>query len=86
MTTMAISPTILEETRAQIFENVLSSFTDQDKEFLISFKKGEPQWDLFAIQNVQNFPAVQWKLYNIQTMNTSKRNKALDLLIKHMGL
>jgi predicted nucleotidyltransferase component of viral defense system len=84
MSTMTISPTILEETRAQVFENVLSSFTDQDKEFLISFKKGEPQWDLFSIENVQHFPAVQWKLYNIRAMSTVQRKKALDFLIKQL--
>ncbi len=80
MTSIAVNPKILEETRTALFEKVLSSFTEQDKQFLISFKQGEPQWDLLSIQQVKHFPAVQWKLHNIRNINTVKRQKAIAAL------
>lgn len=80
MTTLDVDCPTLEETRDQIFSRIKDFFTDQDKEFLISFKKGEPIWDLFAIGNAQNFPSIKWKLHNIQTMGPQKRLEFLKKL------
>ncbi len=85
MTAIPMTPEILERTRTILFEKVLSSFTAQDKQFLISFKKGEPAWDLFPIQQTKHFPAVQWKLHNIRNMNASKRQKSIDALRDALG-
>ena len=73
MTSTNISCKILEETQTKIFEIIPASFTDTEKEFLISFKSGEPKWDLFPIKNVQHFPSVKWKLHNIQTLAPLKK-------------
>lgn len=80
MTTLEIDCQTLEQTRKIIFELTASSFTDQEKEFLLSFKSGEPNWDLFPIKNIQNFPSVKWKLYNIQRMEPKSRLKSLEKL------
>ncbi len=84
MTSVEISCEILMETRAEIFKLISSAFTDQEKEFLISFKKGEPRWDLISIENIQHFPSVKWKLHNIQNMIQTKRHQALVLLEKNL--
>lgn len=86
MTSINISCQTLEETRTQIFDTVSSSFKEYEKEFLISFKRGEPKWDLLPIANIQNFPAVKWKLHNIQAMDSTKRARALTLLEKNLAL
>jgi len=80
MTSMDISCQKLEGTRAKIFDIVSSSFIEQEKDFLISFKRGEPKWDLLPIEKIQNFPSVKWKLHNIQSMAPTKRQQALTLL------
>lgn len=74
MTTIDISCEDLEKTRAKIFEIVPAAFTDEEKEFLISFKRGEPKWELFSIENAQNFPSVKWKLQNVQDDLEKKRS------------
>jgi predicted nucleotidyltransferase component of viral defense system len=84
MTTLDVSCPMLEETRDQVFSLIKDSFTDQDKEFLLSFKKGEPIWELFAIEKAQNFPSVKWKLHNIQTMSSKKRAESLQKLDKKL--
>ncbi len=80
MTSEDIDFLTLENTRAQLFTLIAASLTDEEKEFLISFKSGEPKWKLFPIQHAQDFPSVKWKLHNIRTMQTTKREKALTLL------
>jgi hypothetical protein len=80
MTSEAIDCQTLENTRIKIFNLISSALTDEDKEFLISFKRGEPKWELFSIRNAQDFPSIKWKLHNIRTMATTKREKALILL------
>jgi hypothetical protein len=85
MTSTDISCHTLEETRLKLFEIISSSFTDQEKEFLISFKSGDPKWNLLSIENTQHFPSVKWKLHNIQAMNPIKRKQALTLLEKKLA-
>lgn len=71
-----------EATREKLIAEVNKSLNDTDKKFLISFKKGEPDWSLAPVENLQAFPAVQWKLFNIQKLkdNRSKHTEALNRL------
>ncbi len=59
-------------------------FTQQDFDFLMSFKRGEPDWNLAPESHIQNLPAVQWKLRNIGRMTEEKRVQSLDKLEKVM--
>lgn len=86
MTSLEIDCETLEKTRIQIFELTYASFTDQDKEFLLSFKRGEPQWSLLPIENAQDFPAIKWKLHNIRAMSVSKRLQTLNTLASKLGV
>lgn len=49
-------------------------------EFLLSFKQGEPKWDLFPLAVIQNLPSIQWKLHNIKMMDPKKRSDAVKKL------
>lgn len=84
MTSLGVDCEALERTRIQIFELTYVSFTDQDKEFLLSFKRGEPQWDLLPIENAQYFPAIKWKQHNIRGMNADKRLQAFNTLVSKL--
>lgn len=52
-------------TSKQLVIEVNKCLTKEDKEFLLSFKSGDPQWNLIPIDNLQNLPAVRWKLENL---------------------
>lgn len=80
MSVLEIDCSTLEETRDTMFSLVFDSFTPSDKEFLLSFKKGKPHWDLFPIKNAHEFPSVKWKLHNIQSMSPQERLVALKKL------
>lgn len=61
------------------------NFTQQDYEFLLSFKKGQPNWPLAPSEQIQYLPAVQWKLLNICKMPKQKHLESIKLLEKTMS-
>ncbi|OUR81337.1 hypothetical protein A9Q75_07825 [Colwellia psychrerythraea] len=80
---MTAEPITVEELIA-IPEKLIAAlkihFTQQDFDFLLSFKSGEPNWDLAPDSNIANLPAVKWKLININKMNEDKKIQAVDKL------
>jgi predicted nucleotidyltransferase component of viral defense system len=80
MTAAAFTYENYEQTREQLVSKINESLSDDDKKFLISFKKGMPQWDLLKWGALQKYPAVQWKLQNIQTLIKSNPGKHAELL------
>ncbi|MCB9471093.1 MAG: nucleotidyl transferase AbiEii/AbiGii toxin family protein [Candidatus Obscuribacterales bacterium] len=73
MTTEAVSLADLEETREQLVIAIRSSFLDSDRRFLLSMKNGNPDWSLLAVEDVEQLPAVRWKLRNLENMDKDKR-------------
>jgi predicted nucleotidyltransferase component of viral defense system len=76
-----------EETRVRLINVIKTSLTNKDKKFLLSFKKGEPEWDLFDAPKLREMPAIKWKLLNIRKLmetNTRKHNESLKALEKEL--
>ncbi|SDU31219.1 nucleotidyl transferase AbiEii/AbiGii toxin family protein [Geopseudomonas guangdongensis] len=67
----------LEAARIALLEAVRQQFTARDAEFLLSLKKGLPDWSLLGLPGIEQLPAVRWKLSNIQGMAEQKRGEAL---------
>jgi predicted nucleotidyltransferase component of viral defense system len=80
MTLESFTYTMFEEVREQLILEINKSLSVDDKKFLLSFKKGEPAWDLIKLENLQHFPAIQWKLQNIQTLIQKNSAKHTELL------
>ena len=57
-----------------------------EKQFLVSLKRGEPEWDRLGIEHLAKLPAIQWKLINIRKMEPEKHKRALDRLIKALSM
>lgn len=82
---MTFEPVSLEDLIAvpeKMLQSLKDNFTHQDYEFLISFKKGEPNWSLACSEQIQYLPAVQWKLLNIRKMPKQKHLESISLLEK----
>ena len=80
MTDQNFSYKDFEQTREQVILKVNKSLTVKDKAFLLAFIKGEPSWDDV---DYSMFPAVRWKLYNIQKLkvdNPQKYQHQIELL------
>ncbi len=80
MTIESTSLKELEETRIRLVDEIRKALDDKDKNFLLSIKKGEPEWNLLSIEHARELPAVKWKLYNISCMNKSKGQEAYEKL------
>jgi hypothetical protein len=72
-----------ERTREKLVPEIIASLTENDKEFLIGFKKGEPDWNLLTLKEIAKLPAVQWKLRNIRKLNIKNPEKHA-LLVKKL--
>lgn len=68
-----------EQTREELVQAVNSTLTDKDKTFLVSIEKGEPDWSEY---DFSKFPAVQWKLQNIETLKEQNPVKHKELYKK----
>ena len=69
-----------EGTREKLVQDINSGWTDNDRDFLLSFKRGEPDWSLYPHENLQNMPAVKWKLLNIQKLIKQNSDKHMEQL------
>ncbi|OQC39361.1 MAG: hypothetical protein BWX62_01009 [Bacteroidetes bacterium ADurb.Bin037] len=64
-----------EQTRKNLIAIVNNSLTKTDKEFIISFEEGNPDWSKCVAGNLSNYPSVQWKLQNINKLKTDNPQK-----------
>lgn len=72
-----------EAARKDLIEKINQNLTNIDREFLLSFDSGNPDWEKCCADDLSSFPSIQWKLKNIQTLketNPSKFNKGIDKL------
>ena len=70
----------LQKIQKILHKTLISNFSNQDKAFLLSFKQGKPSWDNLGIGDYSKLPGVQWKMQNINKMETKKRLKMLTAL------
>lgn len=52
-----------ESTRELLIQKIHKSLITEDKKFLLSIENGTPEWDGY---DFSIFPAIQWKLLNVQ--------------------
>ena len=74
-----------EMSRSNLIQVVNRGLDETDKEFLISFEDGTPDWDKCCAGDLSQYPSVRWKLQNIQVLkkkNPQKHHEGVDKLEK----
>lgn len=61
--------------RKKVFASLPASLTDEERKFLLSVAKADPQWDLMPFKHLNQLPALQWKLENLEKLRDSNRKK-----------
>jgi len=84
MTTVNISLEDLLDTRKTLVSSIRESLTNEERKFLISVKKGKPEWNLLGLTGIEDLPAVKWKLMNIKKMDKKKHKEALEKLRNYL--
>lgn len=69
---------VLLEAREALIREITSRMPQRHRDFLISFKRGEPDWTLLSLPDVERLPAVQWRLKNL-TENIRPEKRAILL-------
>lgn len=73
----------LEATRERLIEKIHAQVTEDEKNFLISFKSKKPEWSLLGMNNhesIASLPSVRWKMLNLEQMPEKKHADALQKL------
>jgi predicted nucleotidyltransferase component of viral defense system len=63
----------LEATREALVATMVSEMPDAHRQFLIGFKRGEPDWELLGIPEARHLPAVLWKKRNLDELPRDRR-------------
>lgn len=85
MTTNPIELADLLEARSELIRIVNAMIDERDKKFLVDFKEGHPDWSYFSVPYIKNLPAVQWKMHNLDQVDTLERQRMVDRLREHLG-
>lgn len=72
MTQEEVSLQELQELQENLSHTLVQTLDEDERQFLLSMKRGEPEWDRLGIENLNQFPALQWKLMNIRKMSSTK--------------
>jgi predicted nucleotidyltransferase component of viral defense system len=80
MSRFEVSLDDLREVQTGLARLLVKSLDRDERGFLLSLKRGEPEWGLLGIDHIDRLPALQWKLINIHKMNTEKRKAAFNRL------
>jgi predicted nucleotidyltransferase component of viral defense system len=65
---MTATPVALDEllaAREQLIAGLVGNMPDSHRQFLLSFKRGEPDWALVDLPGVADLPAVRWRQINL---------------------
>lgn len=68
------------DTWKEVLHKLNRDFTEDEREFILSFKRKSPEWDLFPVKEIQHLPAIQWKMMNLKKMSTKKHKVAYEKL------
>jgi len=82
MTQEEVSFQELQQVQEKLAPILVQSLDDDERAFLLSMKRGKPEWDRLDVDNLDQLPALRWKCLNIKKMNGAKRTSELNCLEK----
>ena len=85
MTRDEVSLPVLQHLQEKLPGMLVESLDNDERQFLLSMKYGEPEWDRLGIKNLEQFSALQWKLINIRKMEPAKRTAEFSRLKEILG-
>jgi predicted nucleotidyltransferase component of viral defense system len=75
MTTGPIELNDLLAARERMIATIQNSLDQNERDFLRSFVRNEPDWGALDIPNLDKFPAIRWKLQNLERLREVNRQK-----------
>ncbi len=88
MTTEPIELSELIAARERLIHEIQQGLDSDERKFLISFVRNQPDWGLLGIPHLAELPGIRWKLYNFaqlaefSPMKFKKQAEALECLLE----
>jgi hypothetical protein len=86
---MVNQPVTIDEllkAREDLIREIVGKMQEQHRRFLISVKRGEPDWALLNLPGAKDLPAVRWKLENLAKLGADKRARLMKALNEALGI
>ena len=80
MTETPVTVEELVEARETLISDIVGRMPRDHRDFLLSFKRGRPDWSLLGLPGAEDLPAVQCKLQNLAKLTKDKRAALLERL------
>ena len=80
MTEEPVALADLVEIQRRLPEELVSQLDEDERAFLLSLKRGEPEWTRLGFDHLEQLPGLQWKLQNIRKMDPAKHRTMLARL------
>lgn len=71
--------------REALIGNIVGQMPLSHRRFLVSIKRGKPDWNLLDLPGAEQLPAVRWRLDNLMRMGEGKRAALLMRLGQALG-
>ncbi len=68
MTTEPVTMEALIETRERLFRELPAALDENEREFLRTLVRAEPDWSLLGIHHLEELPAIRWRLHNLEQL------------------
>jgi predicted nucleotidyltransferase component of viral defense system len=80
MTEQPVSRDELIAAREALIAGIVGTMPKAHRQFLISFERGEPDWDLLGVSGAMDLPAVKWRQHNLDKLTKKKRAELVQAL------
>lgn len=86
MTDVPVTLADLLKARDEVITCIVGGMPEHHRRFLISAKRGEPDWNLLELPGAENLPAVRWRLENLAKLDEKKHATLLRRLNEVLGV
>jgi predicted nucleotidyltransferase component of viral defense system len=75
MTAQPVPLAALLAAREELVARVVGDMPDDHRRFLLSFERGEPDWNLLDVAGAKDLPAIKWRQINLDKISREKRQQ-----------
>jgi predicted nucleotidyltransferase component of viral defense system len=85
---MTAEPVALDDllkAREDLIAEVAGKMPEAHREFLVGFKRGQPDWNLLGVPGAADLPAIKWKQINLDKLSSKVRGGLVAQLEKTLN-
>lgn len=85
MTDKPVALDDLVAAREDLIKGIVGGMPEAHRVFLMSFKRGTPEWPLLSVPEAAALPAVKWRQQNLDKLPRKKREELVKRLAEVLG-